>query len=380
MILHSVILLSALACASNGDTITPHKTEEFVAKGSDVTLSCSYSSAWSLLWYRQYPGSAPEYLVLISDGVKHVQTSDVDQRFSTNIRKEKQNHVDLEISSASISDSALYYCALTPTVTGNTRTLYKNLTVKGNNGVSFGDEITADSTEESAAVGSTVTLSCSYSSANTLQWYRQYPGSAPQFRVLIIESVKETMTSAVDPRISTKLKKEKQATKEIKHVDLIISSAAVSDSALYYCALRPTVTGNTSALYKNYPGSAPEFIVFILESAKQAEESNVDSRFTAKVSKDKENHVDLEISSASISDSALYYCALEPTYPGSAPQFIVLITDGSKQAEESNVDARFTAKVTKDKEKHVDLEISSASISDSALYYCALQPTVTGNT
>ncbi len=118
-------------------------------------------------------------------------------------------------------------------------------------GVSFGDEITADSTEESAAVGSTVTLSCSYSSENTLQWYRQYPGSAPQFLVLIIESVKETKTSDVDPRFSTKLRKENQATKEIKHVDLIISSAAVSDSALYYCALRPTVTGNTSTLYKN---------------------------------------------------------------------------------------------------------------------------------
>ncbi len=119
------------AGASNGDTITPDKTEEFVAEGSNVTLSCSYSSARSLLWYRHYPGSAPEYLVLISEGSKQVQTSDVDQRFSTNIRKEKQKHVDLIISSAAVSDSTLYYCALTPTVTGNTRTLYKNL----NNGL-----------------------------------------------------------------------------------------------------------------------------------------------------------------------------------------------------------------------------------------------------
>ncbi|KAL0152124.1 hypothetical protein M9458_052555, partial [Cirrhinus mrigala] len=117
--------------------------------------------------------------------------------------------------------------------------------------MSFGDEITPDITEESAAVGSTVTLSCSYSYAQSLQWYRQYPGSASHFLVLIAESVKENKTSDIDPRFSTKLRKEKQATKEINHVDLIISSAAVSDSALYYCALKPTVTGNTRTLYKN---------------------------------------------------------------------------------------------------------------------------------
>ncbi|KAL0152122.1 hypothetical protein M9458_052553, partial [Cirrhinus mrigala] len=96
----------------------------------------------------------------------------------------------------------------------------------------FGDKITPDITEESAAVGSTVTLSCSYSSAHSLQWYRQYPGSAPHFLVVIMESEKENKTSDVDSRFSTKLRKEKQATEEIKRVDLIISSTAVSDSAL----------------------------------------------------------------------------------------------------------------------------------------------------
>jgi len=68
--------------------------------------------------------------VLISDGVKDVKTSDVDQRFTTKIRNENQNRVDLMISSAEVSDSAVYYCALEPTVTGNTRTLYKNLLVQ----------------------------------------------------------------------------------------------------------------------------------------------------------------------------------------------------------------------------------------------------------
>ncbi len=79
-------------------------------------------------WYRQYPGSTPEFIVLISDSTKQVQESNVDSRFMAKVSKDKENHVDLVISSASISDSAVYYCALEPTVTGNTRTLYKNLT------------------------------------------------------------------------------------------------------------------------------------------------------------------------------------------------------------------------------------------------------------
>ncbi|KAL0152126.1 hypothetical protein M9458_052557 [Cirrhinus mrigala] len=128
MILHSVILLSAFAYVTYGNEIKPTKTEEFVDKGSGIKLSCNYSSADYLHWYRQYPGTAPEFIVLISDSAKQAQETHVDSRFTAKVTKNKENHVDLEISSASISDSAVYYCALEPTMTGNTRTLYKNLT------------------------------------------------------------------------------------------------------------------------------------------------------------------------------------------------------------------------------------------------------------
>ncbi|KAK3520967.1 hypothetical protein QTP86_016931 [Hemibagrus guttatus] len=88
-----------------------------------------------------------------------------------------------------------------------------------------------------------VTLSCSYSgTVQNLQWYRQYPKSKPDFLLYILKN--GDLSPNIPPRMSAKVKD--------KQVDLIISSAAVSDSALYYCALEPTVTGNPAALYKNF--------------------------------------------------------------------------------------------------------------------------------
>ncbi|KAI5609690.1 hypothetical protein C0J50_12094 [Silurus asotus] len=95
--------------------------------------------------------------------------------------------------------------------------------------------------------GSNITLSCTYTgSVYSLHWYQQKPGSRPEFLLLIVESGKQVVKAQPpNPRLSIILEKIS------KKVDLIISSAAVSDSDLYYCALQPTVTGNPAALYKN---------------------------------------------------------------------------------------------------------------------------------
>ncbi len=116
------------AAAVLGNVIKPNKTDVFAEEGSSVTLSCSFTASGGsdyLHWYRQYGRSKPEFLVLTYSNANDDQHSVEDPRFTASIPKSE--HVDLKISSAAVSDSALYYCALRPTVTGNTSALYKNL-------------------------------------------------------------------------------------------------------------------------------------------------------------------------------------------------------------------------------------------------------------
>ncbi|KAF7705777.1 hypothetical protein HF521_019031, partial [Silurus meridionalis] len=109
------------------------------------------------------------------------------------------------------------------------------------------NSIKPEETTLSVTEGSNITLSCTYTgSVYNLHWYQLKPGSRPEFLLLITESAKQvTEAQPPNPRLSIQLEKMN------KKVHLIISSAAVSDSDLYYCALQPTVTGNPAALYKN---------------------------------------------------------------------------------------------------------------------------------
>ncbi|KAK7163294.1 hypothetical protein R3I93_007358 [Phoxinus phoxinus] len=105
------------------------------------------------------------------------------------------------------------------------------------------DVITPLFTEKPVLEGKDVTLICKYTeSVNNLQWYRQYPGSKPEHLILFFENI---------PKSEPSLRLTAVADKVIKHMNLTISSTEVKDSAMYYCALQPTVTGNTTAPYKN---------------------------------------------------------------------------------------------------------------------------------
>ncbi|KAI5607899.1 hypothetical protein C0J50_9747, partial [Silurus asotus] len=111
---------------SMADSIKPHFTHKSVDEGDDVTLSCNYKTSYAnpyLHWYRQQPKSKPVFLLYIDpSGFK---TNPMPPRLDAEVDKTNKE-VDLIISSAAVSDSDLYYCALVPTVTGNPAALYKN--------------------------------------------------------------------------------------------------------------------------------------------------------------------------------------------------------------------------------------------------------------
>ncbi|XP_020323378.1 uncharacterized protein LOC109875445 [Oncorhynchus kisutch] len=236
------------------DDITPTSPEEYYLEGIRVKISCNYTViADILLWYRQYsgsglqflyivttnnnpykykqsPGSAPQYLLLIQHytGTEHRAVDSLDSRFSGKLNKEK-TRVDLEISSVEETNSAMYYCALRPTIKGG----------------SHGNDITPTSDKVFGLEGDVIKLSCNYSSASTLQWYHQYPGSSPIFLLLTTVSSNPSVVNATPP-----YQRQSVVLNERTLVDLEVSSDEVLDSTLYYCALEPRVKGNPDTQYK----------------------------------------------------------------------------------------------------------------------------------
>uniref|UniRef100_A0A3B3Q558 T-cell receptor alpha/delta variable 14.0 n=1 Tax=Paramormyrops kingsleyae TaxID=1676925 RepID=A0A3B3Q558_9TELE len=125
MLLCSLLLFLALV-GNKENTITSLTDTLHVVEGGNIKLSCNYSgSVRNLQWYRQYPRSAPKFLMLITESSEPIQNTEL--RMSVQVNK-NDKLLHLELSSTEVTDSAVYYCALNPTVTGNSLTLYKNLT------------------------------------------------------------------------------------------------------------------------------------------------------------------------------------------------------------------------------------------------------------
>uniref|UniRef100_A0A3P8ZTW6 Ig-like domain-containing protein n=1 Tax=Esox lucius TaxID=8010 RepID=A0A3P8ZTW6_ESOLU len=111
MYLCYILVIYLLVASSLEDGISPTSPVEYFMEGSSVNLSCNYNvKANNLQWYRQYTGSAPAFLLLITDTSSPtvVNATPPYPRLTAKLNKER-SRVDLEISSAEVTDSALYY-------------------------------------------------------------------------------------------------------------------------------------------------------------------------------------------------------------------------------------------------------------------------------
>ena len=96
-------------------------------EGEAVTLGCQYDSSSTnnnLFWYKQDGNNSPKF-ILSRFTFGSGKTVD-EEKYSATLNSSLTS-VPLKIQKLQLSDSAVYYCALRPTVTGNTKTLYKNL-------------------------------------------------------------------------------------------------------------------------------------------------------------------------------------------------------------------------------------------------------------
>ncbi|OCT56318.1 hypothetical protein XELAEV_18000288mg [Xenopus laevis] len=104
-----LLALAFLFARSYGQTAQQPLSQQLVLQGMEVQLNCTYSSALYLYWYVQYPNKPLELLVSnYGDKFKNAFTSKEDKADSTyNLHKE----------AAELSDSGMYFCAVSDTVT-----------------------------------------------------------------------------------------------------------------------------------------------------------------------------------------------------------------------------------------------------------------------
>ncbi|XP_048020963.1 uncharacterized protein LOC125251941 [Megalobrama amblycephala] len=199
-----IIFLYIWGCKSQ-DKVDQHTKIQSAFEGDDVTINCTYQTSYTtptLFWYQQKVNGIPKYMLNRYSNSGHEDEFE-ERRFQANLSK---TSVPLTIKNLCVSDSAVYYCALKPTVTQTHSTLTQKLS-------------------QCNSIRDEVTLSCKYDgSVNNLHWYRQYPGSKPEFLAYIYPH--GTPSDPLPPRLLPKVDKNNNL------VSLKISSAEVPDSAL----------------------------------------------------------------------------------------------------------------------------------------------------
>ncbi|KAK7880368.1 hypothetical protein WMY93_032998, partial [Mugilogobius chulae] len=120
-----VLLCSSPECKGE-DTVSQPAGDVLLTQGETVEIECNYETSYTayLFWYKQKGRGAPEYMMKLIGGTI-VKSPEFDKdRFHAELKKIS---VSVKIQDVDVTDSAVYYCALRPTVTANPQSLNKKL-------------------------------------------------------------------------------------------------------------------------------------------------------------------------------------------------------------------------------------------------------------
>uniref|UniRef100_A0A8C9XRT7 Ig-like domain-containing protein n=1 Tax=Sander lucioperca TaxID=283035 RepID=A0A8C9XRT7_SANLU len=121
-----MLFLSLLPSHCRHETLCKGEDRVIQPTGDTVTLDCTFETIYSnptLFWYKQKENDFPKYMLKHYSNTKDNAPDFQKEKFDSTINK---TSVPLKIQKLQLSDSAVYYCALRPTVTENPQSLYKN--------------------------------------------------------------------------------------------------------------------------------------------------------------------------------------------------------------------------------------------------------------
>uniref|UniRef100_A0A8C9ZLX4 Ig-like domain-containing protein n=1 Tax=Sander lucioperca TaxID=283035 RepID=A0A8C9ZLX4_SANLU len=111
MCVFSAVSLHSIRYCKGEDRVIQPTGDVITNEGETVSLDCTFETtdpSPTLFWYKQGENDYPKMLL------------QPQERIDATI---KNKSFPLKIQKLQLSDSAVYYCALRPTVTGNTKTL-----------------------------------------------------------------------------------------------------------------------------------------------------------------------------------------------------------------------------------------------------------------
>ncbi|ELW69207.1 T-cell receptor alpha chain V region HPB-MLT [Tupaia chinensis] len=189
---------------------------------SQLTDSTVYFCA--LREHRDYVSKAPQLLLKSSTGKQRTENQDFHADF---VKDNSSFH--LQKPSVQTSDSAVYYCALGDTVRGTAAGAEHKPERAGS---SMAQTVTQAQTATSVMEKGSVTLGCGYETSVTtyyLFWYKQPPTG--EMIALIRQDYYNEKNASEGRYFLTFLK-------SARSINLTISASQLTDSAVYFCALR----------------------------------------------------------------------------------------------------------------------------------------------